>query len=100
MRPYNRWLFHEHFEMVLTISQLYKNKKLSVANVLDILNRHFPKPLPPQELWSPLNLPPWSKYDLDSLSEDFRLLFTALPEAPGQDPEAAAACQPEKACAS
>lgn len=78
MRPYNRWLFHEHFELVLTISKLYK--KLPPAQLLEILNLHFPKPAPPPELHSPLNLPPWSKYDLDSLSEDFRLLFTPLPE--------------------
>ncbi len=98
MRPYNRWLFHEHFEMVITISQLCK--KLPVAHVLDILNLHFPKPLPPEELRSPLNLPPWSKYDLDSLSEDFRLLFTPLPEAPGPDPVDTEVRRPEKACAS
>ena len=98
MRPYNRWLFHEHFEMVLTISQLYK--KLPAANVLEILNLHFPKPLPPEELRSPLNLPPWSKYDLDSLSEDFRLLFTPLPEPLPQNLESSGSQQPEKGCAS
>lgn len=78
MRPYNRWLFYEHFELVLTISKLYK--KLPLPQLLEILNLHFPKPAPPPELESPLNLPPWSKYDLDSLCEDFRLLFTVLPE--------------------
>jgi hypothetical protein len=73
MRPYNRWLFHEHFELVLTISDLHK--KLPGPNLLEILNLHFPKPAPPAELASFLNLPPWSKYDIDSLAEDFRLLF-------------------------
>jgi hypothetical protein len=77
MRPYNRWLFYEHFELVLTISSLYKS--MPVATVVDILNLHFPKPAPPPELASALNQPPWSKYDLDSLAEDFRLLFSRLP---------------------
>ena len=77
MRPYNRWLFYEHFELVLTISSLYKS--MPVATVVDILNLHFPKPAPPPELASALNQLPWSKYDLDSLAEDFRLLFSRLP---------------------
>lgn len=81
MRPYNRWLFYEHFELVLTISSLYKS--LPTANVIDILNLHFPKPTPPPELASALNLPPWSKYDVDSLAEDFRLLFSRLPDKAG-----------------
>jgi hypothetical protein len=77
MRSYNRWLFHEHFELVLTISDLYKN--LPLPNLLDVLNGHFAKPAPPPELSTSLNLPPWSKYDLDSLVEDFRLLFYRPP---------------------
>ncbi len=77
MRTYNRWLFHEHFELVLTISKLYQD--LPLPNLLEILNNHFAKPVPPPELSSSLNLPPWSKYDLDSLVEDFRLMFTSLP---------------------
>lgn len=77
MRPYNRWLFNEHLELVLTISSLYKT--LPAVNLLDVLNLHFPKPVPPDELISVLNMPPWSKYDIDSLAEDFRLLFTRLP---------------------
>lgn len=77
MRSYNRWLFHEHFELVLTISELYK--KLAAPNLLEVLNREFPKPVPPEELSTSLNLAPWSKYDLDSLAEDFRLMFTRLP---------------------
>ncbi|MGQ9920021.1 MAG: hypothetical protein ACUVRZ_01695 [Desulfobacca sp.] len=76
MRPYNRWLFYEHFELVLTISSLYKS--LPTAKLLEIMNLHFGKPVPPPELASPLNLPPWSKYDIDSLAEDFRLLFSPL----------------------
>jgi hypothetical protein len=79
MRSYNRWLFHEHFELVLTISELYKN--LPLPNLLGILNNHFAKPFPPPELSASLNLPPWSKYDLDSLAEDFRLLFHRPPAA-------------------
>jgi|GEM_PF-2153163 len=79
MRPYNRWLFYEHLELVLTISSLYKS--MPVAKVVDILNLHFPKPAPPPELSSALNNPPWSKYDIDSLAEDFRLLFSRLPES-------------------
>ncbi len=77
MRPYNRWLFHEHFELVLTISELYK--KLPIPNLLEILNLHFSKPGPPAELNTFLNLPPWSKYDIDSLAEDFRLMFIRPP---------------------
>jgi hypothetical protein len=77
MRSYNRWLFQEHFELVVTISELYK--KLSISNLLEILNLHFSKPAPPAELSTSLNLPPWSKYDIDSLAEDFRLLFFRLP---------------------
>ncbi|AEB08916.1 hypothetical protein Desac_1052 [Desulfobacca acetoxidans DSM 11109] len=73
MRPYNRWLFHEHFELVITISKLYA--QLPVPNLLEILNLHFSKPSPPPDLNTSLNRPPWSKYDIDSLSEDFRLLF-------------------------
>jgi hypothetical protein len=73
MRSYNRWLFHEHFELVLTISELYKN--LPLPHLLEILNNRFVKPAPPPELSTSLNLPPWSKYDIDSLAEDFRLLF-------------------------
>ncbi len=73
MRPYNRWLFHEHFELVLTISELFK--KLPTPNLLEILNLNFAKPMPPAALSTSLNLPPWSKYDIDSLAEDFRLLF-------------------------
>lgn len=73
MRQYNRWLFYEHFELVLTISELYK--KLSTPNLLEVLNLHFSKPMPPTALSTSLNLPPWSKYDIDSLAEDFRLLF-------------------------
>lgn len=79
MRPYNRWLFYEHFELVLTISEL--SKKLAISDLLAVLNRQFAKPMPPEELSTSLNLPPWSKYDLDSLVEDFRLMFTRLPEA-------------------
>jgi hypothetical protein len=78
MRSYNRWLFHEHFELVLTISDLYK--KLSIPDLLEILNQQFTKPTPPAELSTSLNLPPWSKYDIDSLAEDFRLMFTRLPD--------------------
>ncbi|MBM4287736.1 MAG: hypothetical protein FJ135_06255 [Deltaproteobacteria bacterium] len=78
MRPYNRWLFHEHFELVLTISNLYK--KLPTPNLLEILNLHFAKPVPPADLVTSLNLPPWSKYDVDSLAEDFRLMFIHLPQ--------------------
>ena len=74
MWSYNRWLFYEHFELVLTISKLYKN--LSAPNLLELLNLHFAKPVPPGELATSLNLPPWSKYDIDSLAEDFRLMFT------------------------
>jgi hypothetical protein len=79
MRSYNRWLFHERFELVLTISELYK--KMPLANLLAILNAHFAKPAPPAELSTYLNLPPWSKYDIDSLAEDFRLLFARIPES-------------------
>jgi hypothetical protein len=78
MRSYNRWLFHEHFELVLTISELYK--KLPIPDLLQVLNLHFVKPMPPAELSSSLNLAPWSKYDIHSLAEDFRLLFTRLPQ--------------------
>lgn len=77
MRPYNRWLFHEHFELVLTISELYK--KLPLLQLLEVLNSQYAKPTPPPELSASLNLPPWSKYDITSLAEDFRLLFAALP---------------------
>jgi hypothetical protein len=77
MRAYNRWLFHEHFELVLTISELYKN--LPLPNLLEIFNGHFAKPAPLPELSTSLNLPPWSKYDLDSLAEDFHLLFSRPP---------------------
>jgi hypothetical protein len=77
MRSYNYWLFHQHFELVLTISELYK--RLPIPDLLEILNRQFAKPLPPAEISSSLNLPPWSKYDIDSLAEDFRLMFTRLP---------------------
>lgn len=77
MRPYNRWLFHEHFELVVTISKLYRN--LPAFNLLEILNMHFAKPKPPPELSTSLNLPPWSKYDIDSLAEDFRLMFIHTP---------------------
>ena len=84
MRPYNRWLFYEHFELVVTISSLYKS--LPTAKLLEIINLHFAKPVPPPELTSPLNLPPWSKYDIDSLAEDFRLLFSSLPPAEISDP--------------
>ncbi len=81
MRPYNRWLFYDHFELVLTISKLYKElPQLPRPEFLKILNEHHKKPVPPPELFTALNLPPWSKYDLDSLAEDFRLLFTRLPE--------------------
>ncbi len=83
MRPYNRWLFYEHFELVLTISSLYKS--LPTAKLLEIINLHFAKPVPPADLTSPLNLPPWSKYDIDSLAEDFRLLFCRLPAAGGAE---------------
>jgi len=86
MRPYNRWLFYEHFELVVTISSLYKS--LPTAKLLEIINLHFAKPVPPPELTSPLNLPPWSKYDIDSLAEDFRLLFSRLPTAEISDPAA------------
>jgi hypothetical protein len=78
MRSYNRWLFHEHFELVLTISELYK--KLPTPEVLAVLNRQFIKPVPPAELSTSLNLAPWSKYDIDSLAEDFRLMFTRFPD--------------------
>ncbi len=77
MRPYNRWLFYEHFELVLTISELFK--KHPTPELLEVLNRHFPKPPPPPELTTSLNLPPWSKYDIDSLAEDFRLMFIRPP---------------------
>lgn len=77
MRSYNRWLFHEHFELVLSISELYK--KLPTPELLEVLNRQFTKPVPPAELSTSLNLSPWSKYDIDSLSEDFRLMFTRFP---------------------
>lgn len=77
MRPYNRWLFYEHFELVLTISELYKN--LPTPTLLEILNLRFAKPTPPAELSTSLNLAPWSNYDIDSLTEDFRLMFTRLP---------------------
>jgi hypothetical protein len=76
MRAYNRWLFHEHFELVLTISELYKN--LPTPTLLEILNLRFAKPTPPAELSTSLNLAPWSKYDVDSLAEDFRLMFTRI----------------------
>lgn len=76
MRSYNRWLFHEHFELVLNISKLYK--QLPIPDLLKILNNHFAKPGPPPELAAFLNLPPWSKYDIDSLAKDFRLLFARL----------------------
>jgi hypothetical protein len=79
MRAYNRWLFYEHFELVLTISGLYRS--LPLDELLEVLNRLHPKPAPPPELATSLNLPPWSKYDLHSLSEDFRLMFTRLPDA-------------------
>ena len=77
MRSYNRWLFYDHFELVLTISAL--SKKLPRPDLLKILNENYPKPVPPPELFTALNLPPWSKYDLDSLAEDFRLLSSRLP---------------------
>jgi hypothetical protein len=77
MRSYNRWLFYEHFELVLTISELYK--KLPTPNLLKLLNVNFAKPVPPAELSTSLNLPPWSKYDIDSLAEDFRLMFLRPP---------------------
>ena len=77
MRSYNRWLFYEHFELVLTISKLYK--KLLLPDLLEFLNEHHAKPVPPQELFTSLNKPPWSKYDIDSLAEDFRLLFIHFP---------------------
>ncbi len=77
MRPYNRWLFHKQFELVLTIGELYK--KLPTPNLLEVLNLHFSKPIPPPELSTSLNLPPWSKYDIDSLAEDFRLIFIRPP---------------------
>jgi hypothetical protein len=77
MRSYNRWLFYEHFELVLTISELYK--KLPTPELLEVLNQHFAKPAPPAELATSLNLPPWSKYDIDSLAEDFRLMFIRPP---------------------
>lgn len=77
MRSYNRWLFYEHFELVLTISELYK--KLPAPDLLEVLNLHFAKPAPPAPLATSLNLPPWSKYDLDSLAEDFRLMFIRPP---------------------
>jgi hypothetical protein len=77
MRSYNRWLFHEHFELVLTISEL--SKKLPQPDLLKVLNDQYRKPAPPPELSTPLNQPPWSKYDLNSLAEDFRLLFSRLP---------------------
>lgn len=73
MRPYNRWLFHEHFELVITVSRL--NQTMPEDTLLEVLNINFPKPFPPPELESPLNRPPWTKYDLDSLVADFRLLF-------------------------
>lgn len=78
MRPYNRWLFHEHFELVLTVSKLHQQMPLEA--LMEILNLNFPKPTPPEKLDSALNRPPWSRYDLDSLSDDFCLLFTRLPE--------------------
>mgnify|MGYP005849764055 CR=1 FL=1 len=81
MRPYNRWLFYEHFELMLTVSSLYKS--LPLTNLMDVLNLHFPKPMPPAELASALNQPPWSKYDMDSLLADFPLLFSPLPEETG-----------------
>jgi hypothetical protein len=77
MRSYNRWLFYEHFELVLTISKLYK--KLLLPDLLEFLNEHHAKPVPPLELAASLNQPPWSKYDIDSLAEDFRLLFIHFP---------------------
>ena len=77
MRLYNRWLFYDHFELVLTISKLYK--KLPLPTLLETLNDNFAKPAPPPELAASLNLPPWSKYDIDSLAEDFRLLFARPP---------------------
>jgi len=77
MRSYNRWLFYEHFELVLNISKLYK--QLPLPDLLKTLNNDFAKPAPPPELAASLNLPPWSKYDIDSLVEDFRLLFARLP---------------------
>lgn len=76
MRSYNRWLFHEHFELVITMSQMYK--KMDVEALLEILNVHFDKPIPPAKLVSSLNRPPWSKYDLDSLVDDFPLFFCKL----------------------
>jgi hypothetical protein len=77
MRSYNRWLFYEHFELVLTVSELYK--KLPLPDLLDYLNEHHLKPVPPPELATSLNKPPWSKYDIDLLAEDFRLLFYKPP---------------------
>jgi hypothetical protein len=73
MRPYNHWLFHEHFELVITLSKLYK--QMPEEALLEVFNINFPKPHPPPELDSSLNRPPWTKYDLDSLVDDFRLLF-------------------------
>ncbi len=77
MRSYNRWLFYEHFELVLTISEFYK--KLPLPDLLKFLNEHYAKPVPPLELVTSLNEPPWSKYDVDALAEDFRLLFYKPP---------------------
>jgi hypothetical protein len=76
MRSYNRWLFHEHFELVITMSQMYK--KMDIEALIEIMNVHFAKPIPPTKLTSFLNQPPWSKYDLDSLIDDFPLFFYKL----------------------
>ena len=73
MRPYNHWLFHEHFELVMTISELYK--KMPEEALLAVLNVHFVKPTPPPQLTGSLNLPPWTRYDIDSLVDDFCLFF-------------------------
>ncbi len=80
MRSYNRWLFHEHFELVLTISKLYQ--QMSPESLLVVLNHNFAKPLPPENLDRALNRPPWSRYDLDTLADDFCLLFARPPGEP------------------
>jgi hypothetical protein len=52
---------------------------MPLPDLLHYLNEHHLKPVPPAELATSLNEPPWSKYDIDLLAEDFHLLFYKPP---------------------